>query len=59
MTEAKSGLSVSKSKCEFQSDCTEKNPVLALLDKLKSPKRPGNKNLTLQKERGNVLAVMH
>ena len=50
MTEAKSALSVysdSKSECEFQSDCTEKNQVLALLDKLKSPKWPGNKNLTL------------
>ena len=41
MAEAESGLSDysdSESECEFQSDCTEKNPVLTLLDKLKSPK---------------------
>ena len=38
--EAEAGLSDSdsESECEFQSDCTEKNPVLTLLDKLKSPK---------------------
>ena len=41
MAEAESGLSDysdSESDCEFQSDCTERNPVLTLLDKLKSPK---------------------
>ena len=41
IAEAESGLSDysdSESECEFQSDCTEKNPVLTLLDKQKSPK---------------------
>ena len=43
MAEAEPGLSDysdsdSESECEFQSDCTEKNTVLTLLDKQKSPK---------------------
>ena len=41
MAEAESRLSNysdSESECKFQSDCTEKNPVLTLLDKQKSPK---------------------
>ena len=41
MAEAEPGLSDysdSESECEFQSDCTEKNTVLTLLDKQKSSK---------------------